>query len=157
TREVIERDVAIADKIRTDLGLNWTTVGEREFLQFDFRDSLNFHQSYKSNFAHSFSAPPGHTVQGRLKITFRGGGGELLRTTLTGERIAEQISNRPWQHSEIQGFTDWYMSKFPMLKQERPLVQKYMAETFKSARGNSLTEKLNELYRNTRNRTHFGH
>lgn len=157
TREVIERDVAIADKIRTDLGLEWSTVGEREFLQFDFRDSLYFHQSYKSNFAHSFSAPPGHTVQGRLKITFRGGGGELLRTTLTGERIAEQIRNRSRPLSENQGFIDWYMSRFPMLKQERPLVQEYMADTFNTVNGNSLTEKLNELYRNTRNRTHFGH
>ena len=73
------------------------------FLQFDFRDSLNFHQSYKS----PSPAPPGHTVQSDLKITFRGGGGELLRTTLTGERIAEQIRNRSWKHSENLGFTDW--------------------------------------------------
>ncbi|CCE54888.1 hypothetical protein [Corynebacterium casei] len=157
TREIVEKDVAIADRLRTDRGLEWTTVGEREFLQFDFRDSLNFHQSYKSNFAHSFSAPPGHTVQSDLKITFRGGGGELLRTTLTGERIAEQIRNRSWKHSENLGFTDWYMSRFPMLKHEQPLVQDYMAETFNSVSGESLKEKLNELYRHTRNRTHFGH
>src|SRR5699024_2414776 len=91
TRDVVERDVEIADYIRSMFGLEWSTVGGREFLQFDFQDSMNFHQSYKSNFAHSFSAPPGHTVQDDLKITFRGGGGELLRTTLTSERIAEQI------------------------------------------------------------------
>ncbi|MFH0411407.1 hypothetical protein ACG98H_04755 [Corynebacterium sp. L4756] len=157
TRKVVERDIAIADTIRTNLGLDWATVGDREFLQFDFQDSLNFHQSYKSNFAHSFSAPPGHTIQSDLKITFRGGGGELLRTTLTGERIAEQIRNRAWKPNEHLGFIDWYMSRFPMLNQERPLVQEYMAETFSRVSGASLTEKLNELYRNIRNRTHFGH
>lgn len=157
TREVIERDIAIADTIRKNLGLEWATVGDREFLQFDFRDSLNFHQSYKSNFAHTFSAPPGHTIPSDLKITFRGGGGELLRTTLTGERIAEQIRNKAWKRVDNLGFTDWYMSRYPMLKEERPLVREYMAETFDSVHGSSLIEKLNELYRNTRNRTHFGH
>lgn len=157
TRDVVERDVSIANEIRTRLGLEWTTVSTREFLQFDFRDSMNFHQSYKSNFAHSFSAPPGHTIQDDLKITYRGGGGELLRTTLTGERIAEQIRNRSWKSSKNLGFTDWYMSRYPMLKAERPLVEEYMAETFQSVPGESITEKLNELYRHTRNRTHFGH
>lgn len=157
TREVIERDVAIADTIRKKLGVEWAIVGDREFLQFDFRDSLNFHQSYKSNFAHTFSAPPGLTIPSDLKITFRGGGGELLRATLTGERIAEQIRNKAWKSVKNLGFTDWYMSRYPMLKEERPLVREYMAETFESVRGSSLTEKLNELYRNTRNRTHFGH
>src|SRR5699024_5018187 len=49
TRDVVERDIAIADAIRNSLNLEWSTVGEREFLQFDFRDSLNFHQSYKSS------------------------------------------------------------------------------------------------------------
>lgn len=157
TREVIERDIAIADTIRKNLGVEWAVVGDREFLQFDFRDSLNFHQSYKSNFAHSFSAPPGLTIPAELKITFRGGGGELLRTTLTGERIADQIRNKAWKRVRNLGFTDWYMSRYPMLKEERPIVREYMAEAFESVRGSSLTEKLNELYRNTRNRTHFGH
>ncbi|APT82180.1 hypothetical protein [Corynebacterium ammoniagenes] len=157
TRDVVERDIAIADAIRNSLNLEWSTVGEREFLQFDFRDSLNFHQSYKSNFSHSFSAPPGHTVHSDLKITFRGGGGELLRTTLTGEKIASQIDGRPCTLSEELRFVDWYISKLPILKHEHPLIQEYMTDTFKSAPGKSMLEKLNELYRRTRNRTHFGH
>lgn len=157
TRKVVERDIAIANTIREGLGLEWATVGEREFLQFDYRDSINFHQSYKSNFAHTFSAAPGHTVQSDLKITFRGGGGELLRTTLTGERISEQIKNRSWKTRNNMGFPDWYMSRFPELKEERPLVEEYITETFNSVSGDTVTEKLNQLYRNTRNRTHFGH
>lgn len=157
TTNVVERDIAIADKIRTDLGLEWTTIGGREFLQFDFRDSLNFHQSYKSNFAHSFSASPGHMVQTDLKITFRGGGGELLRSTLTSKKIAEQIEGRFESSAQDLGFTDWYMSTFPVLVDERHLVQEYISDTFNAVSGTSLTEKLNELYRQTRNRTHFGH
>lgn len=157
TRKVVERDIAIANTIRDGLNLEWATVGEREFLQFDFRDSINFHQSYKSNFAHTFSAAPGHTVQSDLKITFRGGGGELLRTTLTGERISEQVRNRTWKSRKSMGFPDWYMSRFPELKEERPLVHEYITETFESVSGETITERLNQLYRHTRNRTHFGH
>lgn len=157
TVKTIERDIAIADKIRTDFGLNWSTVGEREFLPFDFRDSLNFHQSYKSNFAHAFSASPGHMVQSDLKVTFRGGGGELLRSTLTGDRISEQILNGTQELTPELGFTAWYMSKSPVATEEHPLIQEYVSTTFKSVPGNSLIEKLNELYRRTRNRTHFGH
>lgn len=157
TINVVERDIVIADKIRAVLGLEWTTIGKREFLQFDFRDSLNFHQSYKSNFGHSFSASPGHMIQTDLKITFRGGGGELLRSTLTSKKIAEQIQSRYETSTQDLGFAKWYTATFPMSGKEHYLVQEYISETFNAITGISLTEKLNELYRQTRNRTHFGH
>lgn len=161
TREVIEKDIAIANQVRHDLGLEWTPPVDRLRLQFDFQDSLAFHQSFRSNFAFTFSPTTGHTIQKGLGLTIRGGGGEMLRSTTTALKVSADIRGNRWglktESSPQEQVLSWYLRRSKLKGAAAELVHDHMHEAIMSLDGSTLEEVMNNQYLHNRNRTHFGH
>lgn len=159
TRETIERDVAIANQIRSDLDMSWAEKDNSSLLQFDFQDSLAFHQGFRSNFSFNFRPNFGHSIFETPRLTIRGGGGELLRATATGGKISTQIQQIYTNDvsSNVELVKKWYLRRSPTDGIARDLIEKYFSGLGHLFRGDSLEESLNTYYQNTRNRTHFGH
>lgn len=161
TREVVEKDIAIANRIRGDRGMDWVIPQDRELLQFDFRDSLAFHQAFKSNFAFKFAPGFGHTIGTRPTLTIRGGGGEMLRSTATSYKVADQIRGAERQSdaalSSQERIANWYLKRFTSDVASRGFVEDYVRATLGELGGDTLEEVMNEQYLHNRNRIHFGH
>ncbi|QYR17875.1 hypothetical protein JJQ73_02000 [Corynebacterium glutamicum] len=161
TRDTIERDIAIANKIRGDLGMSWSTKGATKLLQFDFQDSIAFHQGFRSNFSFNFRPIFSHSISEQARLTIRGGGGELLRATTTGSKIASQISElyaaEGKNAANASLIKKWYLRQSPAKDEAAEIVSNYFSELIGHFNGETVEESLNSYYQNTRNRTHFGH
>lgn len=161
TKDTIERDIAIANLIRENLGMSWAPKADTALLQYDFQDSLAFHQGFRSNFSYNFRPVFGHSVVEDSHITIRGGGGELLRVTATGAKIAAQISTLYGESEAASSNSElikkWYLRRSPTEGATREVVSSYFSQMDGHFDGESLEESLNSYYQNTRNRTHFGH
>lgn len=159
TQQVIDRDMSIADQIRREHGLNWSINGDRFQLDFDFWDALELYAGYRSNFSYSFAPMNSFTVFDEKRVTVRGGGGEMLRTTLTGARVTEAVERRSSAQAtgKDKALTDWYLASGQTPKTFRNVVSAQMETAFGGLPGQSVEEKMNFQYLFGRNRTHFGH
>ena len=159
TQQVIDRDMSIADQIRREHGLDWSIDGERCQLDFDFWDALELYAGYRSNFSYSFAPMNSFTVFNDKRVTVRGGGGEMLRTTLTGARVTEAVERRSSSQASgnDEALTAWYLASGQTPKAFRNIVSAQMEIAFSELPGQTVEEKMNFQYLFGRNRTHFGH
>lgn len=161
TAETVRKDMEISSQIRQDFGMAWAGTSARTVIPFDFEDSLAYQQSYRSNFGFIFSPSMGHTMSDQQQLGLRGGGGELLRTTSTGEKTKNSVENL-YGEQRVAGAPHDYLAKWvtsrshvpPRFKEE---VDAYLAATIKELPGVSVEEIMNHQYLHNRNRTHFGH
>lgn len=159
TQQVIDKDMSIADQIRREHGLDWSIDGDRCQLDFDFWDALELYAGYRSNFSYSFAPMNSFTVFNERRVTVRGGGGEMLRTTLTGARITEAVERRSSSQTggNDKALTAWYLASGQTPKTFRNIVSAQMEIAFSELPGQTVEEKMNFQYLFGRNRTHFGH
>ena len=159
TQNVIDKDMLISDHLRRLHGLDWASNGERIKIDFDFWDALEFYSGYRSNFSYNFTPMTSLTVSANPITTLRGGGGEMLRSTLTGARIKKAVQRRAKTQSSDTDrlLTNWYIQSNTHSRSFRDYVYSSMFRAFEKLPGSSIEEKMNYQYLFGRNRTHFGH
>lgn len=163
TREVakrgIQRDMAIADRLRRDHGMRLEDPFPRNVHVLNFEETLGHHQSHRSNYNYNYVPLHAQSTVEPSLLTVRGGGGEILRSTDGGLVRARQFAERADGDETEQ---DWLVRKqfilnHAVLPEFRPMISEYLKEAFAATEGGSLEERLNHQYLRTRNRSHFGH
>ncbi|MGD7003623.1 hypothetical protein [Corynebacterium halotolerans] len=162
SRKVVRDDILISDTIRRDLGLSWWCRGGSSRYALDFRESLAFFQSYRSNFSYSFSPQKSVTVFDDPIIALRGGGGEMLRSTNTSLAISRKVSDFVSSadisdSSNVENLVRWYMNSGRLAQSGEQPTERVMRGAFGAFSGSTVVEIMNAHYFNTRNRAHFGH
>lgn len=162
TVDVIQQDIAISNHIREDYGLSWWEGSSKTALSIDFIESLNFFQSFRSNFSYTFRPRSTHNMFSHGLITARGGGGEILRSTSGGAAAVtafhEQYGERP---NPDDKFFSWVAERYlqgsvttdHFKNQPIDLLKEMLA----GCTGRNSEQILNSFYFRTRNRAHFGH
>lgn len=162
TRHVIERDVEIANTLREAHDLQWAGSAPRQGLSVSFMEYLHYFQSHSSNYHYGFK--PSSAISGFSQPTavLRGGGGELLRSTSGGRTFAtayeKEIGDAEGGGLEAQ--SEWVARRLTTSRsisaELRERAQGVLAESFRTADGESFEERMNDFYFAFRNRAHFG-
>lgn len=162
TKDLIERDIDIANAIRDSYGMSWNYGGPRQGMSVGFIEFLHYFQSHSSNY--HFGLRPAATISGHSMPTavIRGGGGELLRTTSAGRILASEYNggSNSAQTSERETEDTWIAQRLasaaPVAEPFRERIRNLVSESFSKVPGDSFEERMNGFYFAHRNRAHFG-
>lgn len=155
----IQRDMAIADKLRRDHGMALETKVSRDVHYLTFEETLGYHQSYRSNYYYAYEPRRYQTTSDTPLLVIRGGGGEILRATNGGILQSSKFAQRTdLKQSEADWLASRQLALNPAVTQSlKPLIHDVLMAAFSQAEGSSFEERLNHDYLRTRNRSHFGH
>lgn len=93
SREILDLDFKLACQLTQYFGMKWNTNNNFKSFSVDFDDALNFWQDHRGALSFNFRPKFEHFI-GRHEIHFTGGGGELLRDSIT--RAYKENFNSWW-------------------------------------------------------------
>lgn len=162
-RRVLWEDLAVTDRLRERLGLEWSQEPEFEDRMLSWDESLQLHQSYYAGGQWNFPAERQLRWPEAPHVALRGGAGELLRS---GHR---SIIGQPWWNGTMKRKREAVAQDLATLADlvvepgvNRPgeLVaagRELLTRSFRPLPSAGINEQLNSHYRLHRNRSHFGH
>lgn len=161
-KETLTKDIVVSNSIRDEYNLSWWQMVPRRQVSHGFMESLTCFQSYRSNLAFTFKPSAMHTRFKDPVLTVRGGGGEIIRTDASIEKIsidfeATKSNDENEQIEESTWYAERFLSGSVLRGALRKLVVQSIAEDFPLEYGNSFLERMSKMYLDFRYRGHFGH
>lgn len=161
-KETLTKDIVVSNSIRDEYNLSWWQMAPRQQVSHGFMESLTCFQSYRSNLAFTFKPSSMHTRFRDPVLTVRGGGGEIIRTDSSIEKISIDFeATKSDDENELLEESSWYAERFlsgSVLRGAlRKLVVQSIAEDFPTEYGSSFLERMSKMYLDFRYRGHFGH
>ncbi|MGP5043914.1 hypothetical protein ACTXJR_07800 [Glutamicibacter ardleyensis] len=161
-KQTLTKDIVVSNSIRENYKLSWWHMVPRKQVSQSFMESLGCFQSYRSNLAFTFRPVSVHTRFEEPVLTIRGGGGEVIRTDSTIEKMASD-----YEAISASGSTDtlkesiWYAERqlqgSVLQGSLRERVLDSITNDFPIDYGSSFLERISKLYLDYRYRGHFGH
>lgn len=159
-KKVFTADVEIANQLRQHYGMAWSQPFIRDKVALSYEESLAFHQSFNSNFAYTFK--PSNALASNVEpvVTLRGGGGEILRGSggarIYSRRYEKFIAEGGTERASVWLAEEYLKGSFTTQETQTAAVD-FLSRVLMSQPGNTLRECIDNYYRSTRNRGHFGH
>lgn len=162
TKHVIERDVQLANQLRIDAGMKWWAGAPQETLMMPVPASIRLHQKYKSNYYYLLYPSQAFSYFTIPQLTVRGGGGEILRSTLGGASMLKRYKRHLQENpSSNLNLSQWVASVYISWGDVAPGFKDYVTDALANAIGetdvDTFETHMNTYYFRTRNRAHFGH
>lgn len=161
-RDMLWRDLLVADGLRRDLGRGWYVESEHEDRMLSLDESLRHHQSFYAGKQWVFSAERQLRWPVRPYAAVRGGAGELMRTAYSTVR-----SSKDWAamgdtagtlRADIHRLHSLCInSAVPLPPELEDAGRESFARAFAPVPGAGISEQVDGHYRLHRNRVHFGH
>ena len=158
-RTVFEKDIVIADELRRRLGMAWSkdSAHYSEF-HLSYREALDHHLRYRSNYHWEFSAGPRWRVPDRPVLSLIGGGGESLRGyNVEGLTDNPDVARHHERQASDRSLVDNLFSRIVTVPELTARAREIVSEAVAVARGETLNERMQDYYFNSTSRAHFGH
>lgn len=156
SRQIVERDIELADLIRRDFGMSWWQPGDRSKVPTNFRESLWAYQSHRSNYHYTFRPMQLFTLQDQPSITLRGGGGEIISSTAVGRNVEKRFSTANTDDS-FRWLAQHFIKDTNTIPELRDLVKDHLLNVHQQYAEADLRRSIDNHYFHARNRAHFGH
>lgn len=157
SREVILHDVRIADMLRREYSFEWWEQRAKVLHEVPLLAHLRSYQSFRSNVSFQYSPMQSKSSLAEPQVSLRGGGGEMLRTTGRAANLAEHFLHSDTGDNDSVWLAATYMESFSGNDYLREKLREYIVAELQTIPADSIQERVNRLYFETRNQAHFGH
>lgn len=159
-RPIIMADLRVANGLRNEFGLSWTTPLKSRFQPLGFEQSLDFWHAYRGHRNFKFRATGGLYHQKGTNLELRGAAGETFR----GFKAVSTLLNKlPFENnvssleSDTLTLIKHLYGRRIMSTDELALAAQRTYGLFAQLESENISQALQRRYSVFRNRSHFGH